>query len=643
MEWFKKIILLILMLICVFLPCESYQGYLTKFSDGLKTDFYCPENVSCETMLSQISDISKEQNVLVYNVQTNPRTMFYSEVNIYADKPAKDYIEKHYHVYEGIFSSLFSGRTSVKFFPFSNIPNEVLKDGASFSIVGTKENANKFKLDLIGIYGGNLPSSDGYDSIEESRTMLYLVWIITIVLMCFFTFYETLMLKKENFIRITLGESLPLLWVKFLSLDLLFILIAFIGCILFSIFFYNSIFMLNKMFVMLGVMILADTLVSVNLLFYDRNKVLAHLSFSRKLLTINSIVKSFTVILTVLFISTSLSVMYEYVQYENQKSFYELYSNYSVLQNVKVKNSDDVDVELSEKGGFYLEYVQKADISLLVEGLSLTSDRRIIRANTKAINSYVKNIITELQNHTFDKDIYLIYYDKAAPTEEEKKIILSGFEKYSIDEIVYHEQVNMVVRTPDDSFTKWVKNPIIIYYHKGLEEIYADDPVSLEISVPSVFFIIAENGSVNEYMNAHNIKFSITNMMDYFKHESIKLERTAYLSFVLAIMFIVLQIMILFSIIQLEYTVNAIELSIKKILGYSMVERFKKHYLLSFVLYTISLIAAEIISKTMQFGNVNFILYGILFMYFMENLIFTILAQKYDRNQIQKILKGGAL
>lgn len=394
---------------------------------------------------------------------------------------------------------------------------------------------------------------------------------------------------------------------------------------------------------MLGVMILADTLVSVNLLFYDRNKVLAHLSFSRKLLTINSIVKSFTVILTVLFISTSLSVMYEYVQYENQKSFYELYSNYSVLQNVKVKNSDDVDVELSEKGGFYLEYVQKADISLLVEGLSLTSDRRIIRANTKAINSYVKNIITELQNHTFDKDIYLIYYDKAAPTEEEKKIILSGFEKYSIDEIVYHEQVNMVVRTPDDSFTKWVKNPIIIYYHKGLEEIYADDPVSLEISVPSVFFIIAENGSVNEYMNAHNIKFSITNMMDYFKHESIKLERTAYLSFVLAIMFIVLQIMILFSIIQLEYTVNAIELSIKKILGYSMVERFKKHYLLSFVLYTISLIAAEIISKTMQFGNVNFILYGILFMYFMENLIFTILAQKYDRNQIQKILKGGAL
>ena len=79
--------------------------------------------------------------------------------------------------------------------------------------------------------------------------------------------------------------------------------------------------MLNKMFVMLGVMILADTLVSVNLLFYDRNKVLeTHLSFSRKLLTINSIVKSFTVILTVLFISTSLSVMYEYVQYENQKS-----------------------------------------------------------------------------------------------------------------------------------------------------------------------------------------------------------------------------------------------------------------------------------------------------------------------------------
>ena len=120
------------MLICVFLPCESYQGYLTKFSDGLKTDFYCPENVSCETMLSQISDISKEQNVLVYNVQTNPRTMFYSEVNIYADKPAKIILKSTTMYMKGYFSSLFSGRTSVKFFPFFKYSERSIKGWGEF-------------------------------------------------------------------------------------------------------------------------------------------------------------------------------------------------------------------------------------------------------------------------------------------------------------------------------------------------------------------------------------------------------------------------------------------------------------------------------------------------------------------------------
>jgi len=632
------------MFLCVCLPCESYQGYLSKFDDASKTDFYCPENISYNTMLSQISDVSKEHDVFVYNVQTNVRTMFYSEVDVYADETAKDYIEKHYDVHEGMFSSLLSGKTSVKFFPFSEIPDEVLEDGARFSVVGKKENADNFKSDLIGIYGGKLPIYDGFDSKRESYTMLYIVWIITIVVACFFTFYETMLMKKESFIRITLGESLPFLWLKFLSLDLLFVMISFMGCMLFSGLFYSRIFMLNKMLFMFGMLILSDILVSVNLLLYDRNKVLAHLSLSRKLLTINSFVKCFTVVLTVLCVSASLSVIYEYFRYAKQKSFYELYSDYCVLQNIKVKNADsDVNFELSEKGGFYLEYAQKADMTLLAEGVSLPSGRRIVRANTQAVNFYVKNIIPELQDCSFNKDIYLIYYEKEPPTEEEKVTIFSEWEDCSTGEIAYHEQAKLVVRTPDETFTKWVENPIIVYYHKGLEEMYADDPVSIEVSTPIVFYIVAENGSVKEYMNAHDIKFSSTNMMDYFEHESIKLKRTAYLSSVFAVMLIILQIMILFSILQLEYTVNAIELSIKKIIGYSMVERFKKQYLLSFVLYMVSLLVTELISKKLQFGNTAFILYGIFFIYFTETLIFTIFAKKYDRSHIQKILKGGAL
>ena len=644
MKWFKKIVLFMLMFFCVCVPCESYQSYLTIFNDAPKTDFYCPEDVSFDTMLSQISEVSEKYDVPVYYTWTDVKTMFYSDEYIYADETARSYIEKHYDVHEGLFSSLFSGKTNVRFLPFSEIPDDNSENGIRFSIVGEKENADKFKSDLIEVYGGELPMSDGFDSEDDSRSMLYTVWIITIVVACFFTFYETMLIKKENFIRITLGESLLSLWLKFLLLDLLFILISFIACIVFSGIFYDKIFMLHEMLFMFGILIISDVLISVNLLFYDRNKALAHLSLSRSLLTINSFVKCFTVVLTVMFVSTSLSVVYEYFQYAKQKSFYELYSDYCVLQNIKVKNGgDDVYTELSEKGGFYLEYAQKADMTLISEGISLPSGKNVIRVNTQAVNSYVKNVIPELQNYSFDKDLYLIYYEKEPPSDDEKSVILSGYEDNSIGEIAYYKQTDLVVRTTGDSFTKWVKDPVILYSHKGLEEIYADDPLSVEISTPVVFYIIADNGSIEEYMNTHNITFSSTNMMDYFEHESIKLKRTAYLSLVFTALLIILEIMILFSILQLEYTVNAIELSIKKIIGYSMFERFKKQYLLSFVLYMASLVAAVLVSKKLQFGNTSFILYGIIFMYFTETFLFTFLARRYDRDQIQKILKGGAL
>lgn len=642
MRWFKKIVIFMLMFFCVCVPCENYQNYLTIFNDAPKTDFYCPEDVSFDTMLSQIADTSEKYGVLVYHTRTDVKTMFYSEEYIYADETARNYIEEHYDVHEGLFSSLFSGKTSVHFLPFSEVPNENPGNATRFSVVGEKENADKFKSDLIEVYGGELPMSDGFDSRGSIHSMLYTVWIIAIVVACFFTFYETMLMKKENFIRITLGESLPSLWLKFLSLDLLFILISFTVCILFSGIFYDKIFMFDEMLSMFGILIFSDVLISVNLLFYDRNKVLAHLSLSRRLLAINSFVKCFTVVLTVIFVSTSLSVIYEYFQYAKQKSFYELYSDYCVLQNIKVKNGgDDVHTELSEKGGLYLEYAQKADMTLISEGVSLPSGEKVVRVNTQAVDSYVKNVIPELQDYSFDKDLYLIYYEKEPPSEEEKSIIFSGDD--SVGEIAYHKQTELVVRTTDDSFTKWVKNPIILYNHKGLEEICADDPLSVEISTPVVFYIIADNGSVEEYMNAHDITFSSTDMMDYFEHEIIKLKRTAYLSLVFTALLIVLEIMILFSILQLEYTVNAIELSIKKIIGYSMFERFKKQYLLSFVLYMVSLIAAVLVSKKLQFGNTSFILYGIIFMCFAETLLFTVLAGKYDRNHIQKILKGGAL
>lgn len=644
MQYLKKFVLFILMLFCICLPCENYQSYLSSFDDAFKTDFYCPDVEYYDTMLSQISKVAEKHHVLVYKVYNISYTMFFSEVQIYADQEATDYLEQVYDVHAGTFNSLISGKTDVKFYSFFDIPVKIREEKIRISVIGNQADMDAFKSDLIEKYGGDYPKNDGFDAKKNSRFLLWTIWFLTAIMICFFTFYETMMMKKENFIRITLGESLFLLWVRFVLFDILFIGTIFAGCIWIACILYSRIFMLKEMLILLSILILADMLISTNLLFYQRNKVLAHLSLSRKMLTINNSVKCVAIILIVISVSTSLSVIYEYYQYVQQKPFYEQYADYCVLQNIIARNNnEDPYIQFLYEGEFYRNYVKKANITLIEEGVTLPSGKNTILANHNAVVSYIENEILELQDCTFDKDIYIIYYENNPPTPEEKKILLSENDGCTVDEIVYHTPANLVMRTPEEKFTKWAKNPIIIYYNTDLAERYYDDPMQIELVTPIIFSIIAENGSVEEYMNAHDIDFSSTNMMDYFEHESLKLKKTAYLSTVLAVILLILQIMILLSIIRLEYTVNAIELSIKKVIGYSILERFYRQYLLSFFLYMFSMLAAILISKKLQFGDTSFILYGIFLMYLIETLLFTIFAKRYERNNIQKILKGGAL
>lgn len=636
MKNIKHLIFVLLMILCIGLPCEFYQTYLDSFNDFTHTTFYCPKDIEFNTMISDIYEKAKEHNIMIFKIRTQIHTIFLSEIDIYADDDSVEYLKNEYNICFGTFESIVSGKTKINYHRFSEIPESLATEEPEFQLVGDMKNMRNFKSELINTYAGSFPKNDGYDSRKDSRTLVLTVWILAVILTCFFTLYETFMLKKENFIRVTLGESLLVLWAKYLISDLIFISATFGICSLIVYEFYGIIFMFRYALMMFGILIAANTVVSMNILIYQKNKVLSNTSISEKMLALNNVIRCITIVLTAACMSTALSVIYECNRFYQQKSFYESYSDYAVLRNLRTYDGGDT---FRYENEFYREYAGNLNIFFLCQRMALSSGKKAITANHNSID-YIKTAIPELQDYNFNKDVYIIHRETEEINSADMNF-LKPMTDCEVEELTYRKNTEIIAISLDDKLTAWAENPVIVYYNTDFAELYDDDMLTME--VPMTYSLVKNSDVIDEFMNSNNIKYSCTSVMDIFEQEWIKLKRTSYLSCILLILLCGLQVLIIFSIVKLEYNVNAIELSIKKVMGYSMDERFRKQYIISFVLYVMSLIIALTVSHMLKAGSPIFILHGVIFMYIVETAVFTLSAHNHDKKNVQKILKGGSV
>lgn len=639
MKYLKRIIVILIMALTVILPGELYQGYLDQFNDFAYVSFYCPEDVLFSQMLDDITETAQKHDVLVFKIKSQTKSLFLKDIKIYSDNKSKAYLNNEYNIYDGSFSSLFSGSTNIEFLDFSNISSELVSNDPEFQLVGNMKNLKEFKSELINQYAGSFPKHSGYDGRKDTKFYIIGIWIAFIIISSFFTLYETLRMKKENFIRITLGESLFSIWLKYTIFDVLFLCGAFGIFILLAYSIYSIIFMSKYVLTMFLTLIVLNVIISTNLLIYDKNKVLANTFISGFLLKINKTVKCFTIILTVICISISLSLIYECKRFYDQKQFYDTYSNYCVLCNIKV-NDSSADRDIYE-GDFYKKYNEELNIFFLLDWVSFSDDESALCANHNTIN-YLQSCIPELKNCDFKSDVYVFYNENKGLTEEDIDW-LRPYKDVSFSSYAYKEDAKIVAfgLDSDKEFTIWKENPVIIYYNKDYAEIYDVTELYSEIQLTNC--IVKNDIKIEQFKEDNNISMSKTLMSEIFNQQWKKLSRTLYISSILVFMLIFMQIIVIYSIIKLEYSVNAIQLSVKKIIGYSMFQRFSFQYISTFVLYLISLIGAVLISTLAGFGNSAFMIYGTVVMYIADNVIFTIYANKYDKENVQRILKGGII
>ncbi len=106
-------------------------------------------------------------------------------------------------------------------------------------------------------------------------------------------------------------------------------------------------------------------------------------------------------------------------------------------------------------------------------------------------------------------------------------------------------------------------------------------------------------------------------------------------------MLIILEISVNILIIKVEYHFNAVEFTVKKILGHSKLSRNKTIFITTVVSILIGVVISVTILIILGKFNIIALLLALTIISVTESVIIGKYSDKYEKESIQKILKGG--
>lgn len=107
------------------------------------------------------------------------------------------------------------------------------------------------------------------------------------------------------------------------------------------------------------------------------------------------------------------------------------------------------------------------------------------------------------------------------------------------------------------------------------------------------------------------------------------------------VMVMLLDLFLLQMILKMEFQIDAIEIALKKVLGYNKRERYKEIYRVSMIASFVSFITSIILLILFKDIYVYYAIAGYVIVMLIEQGMFQRLVYKYEKNNIPSILKGA--
>ncbi|OAB40796.1 DUF1430 domain-containing protein [Paenibacillus glacialis] len=636
---------------------ESHIFRLDNFYTPYRsTSLFLQYGQNEQVMINDTLEAAKKNEVDVFSF-TKTLNGNLTHIKLYGSPGVEEHINKDLAIYSKKYKSLFLGDIQFSFHKLETIQG--LKDVNDFYVIGNSQQAERFKTDLINKYAGNFPQ-EGYPD-NDTRDTIIAIWVLMIGVTLLLTYYDVIYQKKENLIRISMGERIAtLIWKNIVSDSLLYIFIF--------VFIYYSLNNVTSVSLKLNIsligfilLIIMNALVYINLRSYHLREVFSNTkSSSRKLLSVNYGLKLVTVMVTIFVISSNLVLIFESFSLYKQKSFFKEHADYSYFTTqyrpvMSQNGHGDPKFDESEllQSEFYTRYFSKSKATLLsMIHKPLSTSALTIMANQNAF-SYLEKNIAELKQLPLNKDIYFILPQSLSNNDQLLANLKEEFRFYESHDIrdnyevvYYKDHVNLVAINAYHIYgSELFKNPIVIYNNMSPET----HPLKINPFranyLTEIMYAITDK-EFNQFVQEHqlteaNASITKTNVLEKYNESWNIAKRILYINCVFSILILILEFMIITYIIKLEYEVNAVELSIKKVLGHSVWQKNRKIILMTLITTLISIGIAVTTALILELNSARYLALGGVIILASEILVILLYIHKIEKLKIQKILKGG--
>ncbi|MDD2497725.1 MAG: DUF1430 domain-containing protein, partial [Desulfitobacteriaceae bacterium] len=471
------------------------------------------------------------------------------------------------------------------------------------------------------------------------------------------TIYEIISLKKEIMVRITLGEDVRAFFGKNALADIAILASAFLSVpfLLSSLSNSNVLFKIQALAPAFIVFMIANTLINAAILRINFKKDIVTRRSGGGLLATNYILKTMTTILTLIVLSSNFAILAQGYLMHKQGDFFSAHKDYSYYKlNYRVNNHLGKTISDTETMNqeFYKRF-QKFSLQYNDLTANYSSPYPVILINRNSFEEISRgnNALVEAIQSA-DEDYYILIPPDISEDSLEYTIANHIFTTFlgrnidsSIKTKVYDEDVSLVgVHNMEKYVSQPMENPIILFNNtiQQIDESQADKAMyyaySTMYNIPEQDF----NNFIEEYQLPDQIVVK-SNAMDVYEYNWAIMSRNMKLIVILSFFLLALEIALISFIIKLEYQFNAMELALKKVLGYSLFARNKRLILITLVVFLLSIILAFFLRGLLGITEGANLIWGGLILLAVELVFIAKKAGAMEKANVPAILKGRLL
>ncbi len=570
-------------------------------------------------------------------------TVFYK-----SDKTKEELLKKN-RVTEHRYISLLSGNVEVEFKGFLEQKSENYKYIYDVSFIGNDDDIDKLYEFLSENHSISYPAITN----GSERDVIYSVWSIIVFICILMTCMEIIYNKKEYIVRISLGESVKriILYNIIINMIISWLLFFAIRAAVFSVLYGE--FMRTQICILYGIGVGLSCLCYLSYGIYDIKKAFSNVNDTKVILRTTYVIKVAVTAITIFTLVTNLSILLKDAASLSNASMIENLKGYSYIRlnilghDIENNSLDEYINAIYKK--IYKEYYEES-APIICEHALIDEDNNVnylkVNENGKCfIDKYLD--LTEID----DKSDVAVFVPKG-------KIDAVDFDEveYIVDELgigatdtkiqyIYYKGNISVPYIDQRIDLENVMNPVVILQNRMDIEKYNGELFSSDYR--KIMFNLSET-QIDEIKKKYEIDTKGLELIQvdvnesYTYHNNFIRKLIAFCSS-LCFFSIILQMVLIILIVRMEYKLHAMELAVKKILGYGLTERNK--FLICFGVITnlIVMILVMIIGNFLVKISLPLCLLIGISVIFLELLVTFINLFIIEKNSVSKILKGGCL